>query len=136
MYSLQVSLWLCLSSPLMEETGFLHGRLTIDQVTLLTQDIEESFLEKKTASAVFVDIIAAYDTVWHCSLTCKLLHFLPNKNMVKMIIEFITNHSFTLIIGSGTCSRLRLLKNGIPQGSILAPILYNIYTYHLPTSAS
>ena len=35
-----------------------------------------------------------------------------------------------------TCSRLQRLKNGIPQGSILAPILYNSYNYDLLTSAS
>jgi len=39
----------------------------------LTQDIEDSFSAKKKAGAVFVDLTAALDTVWHRSLTCKLL---------------------------------------------------------------
>jgi len=39
----------------------------------LTQDTEDSFSAKKKAGAVFVDLTAAYDTVWHCGLTCKLL---------------------------------------------------------------
>jgi len=39
----------------------------------LTQDIEDSFSAKKKAGAVFVDLTAAYDTVWHLGLTCKLL---------------------------------------------------------------
>jgi len=56
-----------------EQAGFLHGRSAIDQVTRLTQDTEDSFSAEKKAGAVFVDVTAAYDTVWHRSITCKLL---------------------------------------------------------------
>ena len=120
-----------------EQAGFRHGRSTVDQVTLLTQDIEESFLvKKKKASAVFVNLTAAYDAVWHHSLTCKLMRLLPDRHMVKMIMELVTNCSFTPTTGSGTHSKLQCLKNGIPQGSVLAPFPYNIYTYDLPTSVS
>jgi len=56
-----------------EQAGFRHGRSTVDQVTPLRQDIEDSFSLKKKAGAVFVDLTAAYDTVWHRVLTCKLL---------------------------------------------------------------
>jgi len=45
-----------------EQAGFLHKSSTVDQVTLLTQDIEDNFLAKKKAGAVFVDLTAAYDT--------------------------------------------------------------------------
>jgi len=47
-----------------EQAGFQHGRSAVDQVTLLTQDIEDSFSVKKTG-AVLVDLTSAYDTVWH-----------------------------------------------------------------------
>jgi len=52
-----------------EQAGFRHGRSAVDQVTLLTQDIEDSFSAKKKAGAgaVFVDLTAAYDTVWHAA---------------------------------------------------------------------
>ena len=42
--------------------GFRHGKSTVDQVVLLTQNIEDSFEAKKKAGAVFVDLTAAYDT--------------------------------------------------------------------------
>jgi len=51
-----------------EQAGFRHRWSTVDQVILLTQDIEDSFSAKK-AGAVFVDLTAAYDTVWHRGLT-------------------------------------------------------------------
>ena len=57
----------------------------MDQTVLLTKNIEDSFEAKKKAGAVFFDLTAAYDTVWHCGLTCKLLRFLPGKHMVRMI---------------------------------------------------
>ena len=59
-----------------EQAGFRHGKSTVDQVVLLTQNIENSFEAKKKAGAVFVDLTAACDTVWHCGLTCKLLRLL------------------------------------------------------------
>jgi len=55
----------------------------------LTQDIEDSFSAKKKAGAVFVNLTATYDTVWHRSLTCKLLQLLPDRHMVHMIMEMV-----------------------------------------------
>ena len=72
-----------------EQAGFRRGKSTVDQVVLLTQNIEDSFEAKKKASAVFVNLTAVYDTVWHCGLTCKLLRLLPDKHMVRTIIELV-----------------------------------------------
>ena len=119
-----------------DQAGFRRGKSTIDQVVLLTQSIEDSFEAIKKAGAVFVDLTAAYDTVWHRSLTCKLLRLLPDKHMVRMIMELIPNRSFTLTTGDSKQSRLRRLKNGVLQGSVLAPLVFNIYMYDLPSMVS
>ena len=74
-----------------EQAGFECGKSTVDQVVLLTQNIEDSFEAKKKAGAVFVDLTAAYDTVWHRGLTWKLLRLLPDNHMVKMIMELVRN---------------------------------------------
>ena len=104
-----------------KQAGFRRGCLTVDQTVLLTQNIEDSFEAKKKGGAVFVDLIAAYDTVWHRGLTCKFLRFLLDKHMVLMIMELVWNRSFTITIGVSKQSSLRRLRNGLPQGSILAP---------------
>ena len=63
-----------------EQAGFQRGRSTVDQVALIAKEIEEYFLSKKKAGAVFVDLTAAYDTVWHHDLACKLLQLIPDRH--------------------------------------------------------
>ena len=110
----------------------------MNQTVLLTQNIEDSFEAKKKAGAMFVDLTTAYDTVWHRGLTSKLLRLLPDEQMIRMILELIRNKSFTLTTGDSKRSRLRHLRNGVPQGSFLAPSflisIYTIFLQQLPES--
>ena len=101
-----------LINPLLpkEQARFRRGKSTVDQVLLLTQNIEDSFEAKMKDGAVFINLTAAYDTVWHRSLTCKLLRLLPDKHMVKMIMKLVRNRSFTLTTGDSKQSRLCRLK--------------------------
>ena len=108
----------------------------MDQTVLLTQNIENLFEAKKKAGAVFVDLTAAYNTIWQRGLTYKLLTLLPDEHMIRMTMELVRNRSFTLTAGDSKQSRLRRLRNGLQQGSVLAPLLFNIYTYDLPSIAS
>ena len=111
-----------------EQIGFRHEKSTVDQVVLLTQNIENFFEAKKKAGFFFVNLTVAYDTVWHRCFTYKLLRLLPDKDMVRMIMKLVRNRSFILITSDSKQSRLSCLKNGVPQGSVWTPFLFNIHS--------
>jgi len=67
-------------------------------------------------------------------MRCRLYH-----NVVlthNVIMKLVINCSFTLITYNGKRSRLRRLKKGVPGGSVLAPLLFNIYICDLPITVS
>ena len=51
--------------------------------------------------------------------------------MVRMITELVQNQRFALTTSNSKQSNLRRLKNGVPQGSVMALLGFNIYTYNL-----
>jgi len=53
-----------------------------------------------------------------------------------MIMEMVGNRSFTLTTSNGKWSRLPGLKNSLPQGFVLAPLLFNIYIIDLPNTVT
>ena len=119
-----------------EQAGFRRGRSTVHQIVNLTDDIEEAFEKGQKAGVVLVDLTAAYDTVWHHGLILKLLQTIPDRHLVRFLSTIISNRSFILKTSDGQVSRMRRLKNGVPQGSVLAPTLFNIYLSDLPSTSS
>ena len=116
-----------------EQAGFRRGKSTVDPVVLLTQNIEDSFEAKKKAGAVFIDLTADYDTVWHRGLTCKLLRLLPDKHMIRMIMELFRNRSFTLTRVTASKAGYAVLKTAfLRDRSWLPSYLTSIRTIFLP----
>ena len=118
-----------------EQAAFIPKRCTFDQVALLTEDIEISFNKKQKAGLVLIDVSTAYDTIWHCGLTLKLLRTITNNKMVTVILSLISQRRFQVHICNKK-SRCCILRNGVPLGSVLAPALFNLCTYHLPATQS
>ena len=84
-----------------EQAGFRHRRSTVDQVTLLNQEIEDTFLAEKKPALCLSQHTTACNTVWHRGLTCRLLHLLSDRNMVSLIMELVRNRRFPLTTSTG-----------------------------------
>ena len=114
-----------------DQAGFRPGRSCCDQLLNLTQFIEDGFERKQVTGTVFVDLTAAYDTVNHRNLLLKIARVTRNTKIVKVVASLLTNRRFFVEM-DGRKSRWRTQKNGLPQGSVLAPTLFNIYTNDQP----
>ena len=111
--------------------GFRKSHATIDQIHRITDVIEKVFERKEICSTVFLDVAQAFDKVWHEGLILKLNRFLPS-SYVKLLTSYLTDRTFR-VREENDYSHLKDIKAGVPQGSILGPILYLIYTSDLPT---
>ena len=89
-----------------EQAGFRRGMSKVDQVTLLTQYIEDSFQHNEKVGLAFLDLTAACDTVWHRGLHLKLLRAIPDRHMVGFIMDMLSNRSFVVHTSDGQRSRL------------------------------
>ena len=78
-----------------EQAGFRKGCSTVGQVAKLTDIIEGAYDEKEITGSVFIDLTAAYDTVWHQGLRVKLQRMLTSNHLINFIMELPYARSFT-----------------------------------------
>ena len=81
--------------------------------------------------AAFVDLSAAYDTVNHRILNQKLYNITQDSHLCRVLQNMLSNRRFYVELNNER-SRWRIQKNGLPHGSVLSPILFNIYTNDQP----
>ena len=110
--------------------GFREQHSTIDQVHRITNVIEKSLEEKKICSTVFLDVAQAFDKVWHKGLIAKLNSLLP-LSYTEILQSYLTDRRFR-IRQEDAYSDYKNINAGVPQGSVLGPILYLLFTSDIP----
>ena len=118
-----------------KQSGYRQGDSTIKQLLSITHEIYKAFdaTPSKEVRAVFLDISRAFDRVWHEGLIFKLKQFGLEGDMINIISSFLSNRKQRVAI-DGKVSNWADIEAGVPQGSILGPILFLVYINDLASS--
>ncbi|CAB0042470.1 unnamed protein product [Trichogramma brassicae] len=112
--------------------GFRSKHATTEQVNRLTAEIRIAFENKLYCNAVFLDVSQAFDRVWHKGLIFKLKALLPTK-LSSLLESYLCNRTFQVKIGDSLTDPYPC-EGGVPQGSVLGPTLYLLFTADFPAA--
>lgn len=112
--------------------GFREKHSTIDQVHRITDIIENCLEKQQVCAATFLDVSQAFDKVWHKGLEYKLERDLP-KQFYTILKSYLAERHFR-VKHEGEYSNLKQIRAGVPQGSVLGPLLYLLYTRDVPSN--
>ena len=110
---------------------FRANHWTTDQVHRKTNLIEDVFEKDKASSAVFLDVSQVCDKLRHQGLMYKLTVLLDGSYCNFLCLYL--SHRYCKVKVEDEYSQLKSIHAGVPQGSVLVPVLYLLYTSDMPT---
>ena len=107
------------------QSGFRKNRQTLDHIIRLTDTVEKCKQNDKLNIAVALDLEKAFDTVHRDGILIELKEKKIGGNMYNYIQSFLDNRTLQVRIGN-EYSETKHIKNGVPQGAVISPTLFNM----------
>ena len=111
--------------------GFQNNCSTEYAILQLAMDIYHSFNENKFTLGVFIDVSKAFDTVNHNILLSKLKYFGLTQGCIKWFKSYLNTRQQFVSYGDNGRSTQQTINCGVPQGSILGPLMFLRYVNDL-----